>query len=306
MTDAGPDQGPRRVPPPRRGSGAATQRRDAAGRFVDRWRKPKPLKAKRPAGKRGPSHLWNLRHEQLVERVVALEHKLGRLQAEMDGRLWSDPEISERANMHGLRALEGERVAERVAALKEVLRDLAFARDDEGARDTRKLAELVNEKLVVCWERMRKADGWEGNAEQLKRRGAIEKPIKRRTLYSEPYRGMWDERSPHFKSSAGAAAGASRWRRHSKRLLIHHIQRHQIRCAELEADLRPRLLEASDEQPELWKPLAKPKPRGAHLVPTIEEALALWAERSGRADPAHRDVGETERRKGRRKGRAQS
>lgn len=265
MTDAGSLDGLEVPLPPRRGSGAARQRRDVTGRFVGKWRKPKALQAKRRAGRRGPSHLWNVRHEQLVERVVALEHKLGRLQAEMEGRLWTDPEPSERANVHGLRALEAERVAERVAALEEVLRDLALAMDDEGARDTTKLAKLVNEKLTLWWERMRRTAQWVESAELLRRRAAIEKPIKRRTLYSEPYRGMWDERSPHFKSPAGAAAGASRWRRYSKRVLIHHIERHLLRCAELEARLSPRLLEVSNEQPELWKPLAKPKPRGAHL-----------------------------------------
>ena len=196
-----------------------------------------------------------------MRKLVELDHQLGRLEAERDGRTWDDPEYRQPANMHGIRALQKRMQEENAAALTEVLLDLAQQRSDE--RDRFEIAEAMSIKLT--------------------------RPFHPGSLYRPPYDTMWREVDVerivgnHLADSAYGAAGRARL---SKRLLVHHIKRRTGLRDGLLEERRAKLLAQSVAED--WEPLPKnrsaragaatpaggPKDRSATIVrlPTLTGA----------------------------------
>lgn len=236
-----PDYGFARVP------SVAPQRRDQGGRFAGARRRRRPS-GRRASGRSGESRLARLSHTALVKRLVVLEHKVGRLEAEIAGLPWSDPVETKRLNVTGLRRVEAERVEKRVRALEIVLEDLSLDRDDAGVRDPERLAKAMSARL--------------------------DKPVTSRTLYRSPYREMWDENWIVPSGPETAAAGAARLGRLPRRMLIHHIRRREERLDALLRQRREAIAQVSRDDPDAWTRLPRPQPRGSNKPRPIVRALA--------------------------------
>ncbi|RYY15153.1 MAG: hypothetical protein EON55_06935 [Alphaproteobacteria bacterium] len=211
----------------------AQPKRDAKGRFARPGRRMK--KGGRPiAGRRGPSYLANKRQAVLVRTCIVLEHKVGRLEAELVHAEWSDPARPEAARMKGIRMLQAAGQDRRMAALNEVLIDMSVERI---ARNTPKRHGLIAERMSA----------------------KLGEPFSWRTLYNTPYRSAWrtidDALAGHAADDAATFADRARWK---KPMLVHAILRLVGRRDELLALLRERLLEETVEE-DGWDPIARAK-----------------------------------------------
>jgi hypothetical protein len=206
-------------------------RRDVRGRFTRRGARLK--KGGRPtAGRRGPSYLANRRQEALVRMFVVLEHKVGRLEAELVHREWSDPVREKMARMKGIEVLQAEGQECRLAALADVLVDMDT---DRVPRDIPKRHEVIAERMT---RKLGEHFSW-------------------RTLYNAPYRSAWRKIDDALaKHAADDAATIKDRARLKKPMLVYGIKKLGRRRDELLPLLRARLLEeAADEDG--WDPIPR-------------------------------------------------
>jgi hypothetical protein len=191
-----------------------------------------------------------------VRTLVKLNHEVGRLEAERDGVLWDDPVQVQRSNMHGIRKLQDENQADNLAALSDVLLELAERRDEE--RDRIEIAEGISRRTG--------------------------RPFHPGSLYRDPYRSRWRDVDPDTivgRHLADGAAGASAIARWGKRLIIHHILRQRkVRAGLIEVRRAALLQQSVDED---WQPItdADVRPRrpgqAAAPAPAANDELSATA-----------------------------
>jgi hypothetical protein len=231
MAQAPAKAGPAATPVP-----PAKSRRDQKGRFAMPGSRIK--KGGRPAaGRRGPSYLANRRQEALVRICIVLEHKVGRLAAELDHVEWSDPVRVDIAKMKGTKAFQAVGQDRRMQALTHVLIDM----DEERIpRDIPKRHEVIAERVSV----------------------KLEEHFSWRTLYNKPYKSAWrtidDALGEHAADEAATFGDRSRWK---KPLLVHAILKLGARRDELLRNLKARLLEESADE-DGWDPIPRRKGSG--------------------------------------------
>ncbi|WP_326522941.1 hypothetical protein [Sphingomonas sp.] len=174
-------------------------------------------------GRRGPSYLFDKDHLTLARLLVALEHMVGRLTAELDGREWKDPEKVVRSNMRGIdrgRSVDG---AKRMRAVERAIIHFALKRNDPDHETFRK----------------RVAKEYGGT-------------FSTATLYREPYLSAW---APHLSrpdAPEDTSALMKDRRRWSRRAMIQAIMKHNEALKALGVDVSDKLLADDGED---WSPL---------------------------------------------------
>jgi hypothetical protein len=200
-----------------------SQGRDELGRFSGRCRTRSRVGTSR-IGRRGPSHLANKDHLSLVRILVALDHMVGRLQAELGDREWQDPQPVARSNMRGLERDRGSDRAKRMRAVERAVIYFAGKRNDPD------------------------------RAEFLKRTAKeYGKSFGDRTLYREPYVSVW---APHLSrpdAPQDASPLMSRYKRLARRALIQRILKQQDVLKDVGVDVTDALLAGDDGED--WSPL---------------------------------------------------
>lgn len=179
---------------PRRGSAAASQTRDAQGRFQKDGRSTNEGAERRRSGS---AHYARMSKLELVRMLIVLDQRLVRRSVEMSDGRETSAVAQPPANMKNIRAKEAGRTAERRALLTSILLDCAENKIDPRPCD---LAREMSVRLKAPF-----------GPEQLFRPSLID---------------LWKPDEDYFgKLPSDRTSGAlARWRM-SRKLLVHHIKR---------------------------------------------------------------------------------
>ncbi len=203
--------------PPRRGSAAATQKRDSSGRFVAVDRKRQPTRSKTRSGRTGPTYLAVKSKLELTRLAVRDLRKLEAMRAETLGVAPPNPVRIVPQRMTEILKLKNATVTHRRRVLAEILEDCAFERISDPSPSF--LASEMQERLGTTFR-----------VEQLYRPALI---------------GIWRKEADYFgKQAIDRERGAAGFHRMSRRRLVASILRMREEAAELEASRRIILLDA--------------------------------------------------------------
>lgn len=209
---------------PARGSAAATQTRDAYGRFRTVGGTP-DRKRRAGAGRTGPSYLTRKSKLELARMLtrITLEYE-ARLSEASGGRAeWREPAVP--LNMQSIRSAQQAETRRRRSALAEILDDFAADR-----RDPRP-SELAREMSA--------------------RLGG---PFSTPQLYRSNLVDLWRSEADYFgRCGEDLVPGALEHTRLSRRVIVHHILRIKRLLAELDAERTACL--ALTAEGEGWTPL---------------------------------------------------